>query len=102
MSALGTRIHMAAEGGGTAAQDGVQHFEMEPGEPLSAVLEKALSGCADDIGHFKGRPRHLLRAAACIALPRKRQRVERARSGVQALLRKVEIDCGLFQIAMTR
>jgi hypothetical protein len=32
--------------------------------------------------------------------PGEGQRVERARSSIQALLRKVEVDGGLFQIAM--
>ena len=91
---------MSAERGGAAAQDGVQHFEVQPGKPFSAVFEKALSGCADDVGHLDGRPRHLLRTVAGIVFPGEGQRVERARGSVQAFLRKVEIDGGLFQIAM--
>jgi hypothetical protein len=67
---------------------------------FSAVFEKALSGCADDVGHLDGRPRHLLRTVAGIVFPGEGQRVERARGSVQAFLRKVEIDGGLFQIAM--
>jgi hypothetical protein len=101
MSALLTRIHMAAERGGAAAQDGVQHLEMEPGKPLATAVEKARPSCADDVGHLNGRPRHLLRIVAGVAFPGKRKRVERARGSVQALLRKVEIDGGLFQIAVS-
>ena len=52
MSASGTCIHMCAERGGSAEQNGVQHFEMQPGEPLPALLVKALAGCADHIGHL--------------------------------------------------
>ena len=62
--------------------------------------KKLFSGCADHIGHLDGWPRHLLRTAAGVAIPRQRQRVERARGSVQVLLREVEIDGGLFQIAM--
>jgi len=102
MSALGTCIHMSAERGGAAAQDCVQYFEAQPGKPLLAALEEAFSGCADDIGHLNGRPRHLLGTVPRIVAPGKRQRVEGTRSGVQALLRKVEIDGGLFQIAMAQ
>src|ERR1700677_2818602 len=50
---------MSAERRGAAAQNCVHHLEMEPGEPLSAVFEKAFSGCADDVGHLDRRPRHL-------------------------------------------
>src|SRR6202011_4821442 len=61
---------------------------------------KALSGCADNVGHLDGRPRHLLRTVAGIVFPGQGQRVERARGSVQAFLRKVEIDGGLLQIAI--
>jgi hypothetical protein len=70
------------------------------GKPLLAALEQALSGCADHVGHLEGRPWHLLRTATRIAAPRKRQRVEGARDGLQVLLRKVEINGSLLQIAM--
>ena len=91
---------MSAERGRAATQNRVQNFQMEPAEPLLAALEEALSGCADHIGHLDRWPRHLGRTVAGIAIPRQGQRVERARGGVQVLLRKVEIDGGLFQIAM--
>ena len=61
MSAFRTRIHMPTECGGAATQDRVQYFEMQPGKPLLALLVKALSGCADHIGHLNWWPRHLLR-----------------------------------------
>src|ERR1700674_552047 len=102
ISASGTRIHMSAERGRAATQNRVENFQMEPGEPLLAALKEALSGCADHIGHLDRWPRHLLRAVSAIAIPCQRQRVERARGGVQVLLRKVEVDGGLFQIAMSQ
>src|SRR5262249_13435196 len=100
MSASGTRIHMSAERGRAATQNRVQNFQMEPGEPLLAALEEVLSGCADHIGHLDRWPRHLFRTVVGVAIPRQGQRVERAGGGVPVLLRKVEIDGGLFQIAM--
>src|SRR5580704_8567950 len=100
MSASRTCIHMSAERGRAATQNRVQNFQMEPGEPLWAALEEALSGCADHIGHLDRWSRHLLGTVPRVAIPRQRQRVERARRGVQVLLRKVEIDGGLLQIAM--
>ena len=93
---------MSAERCRAAAQDRVQYFQVQPGKPLLAALEESLSGCADHIGHLDGRPRHLLRIGAGIAFSRQRQRVERAGGGVQVLLRKVEINRGLFQIAMAQ
>ena|ERR1700680_5138565 len=93
---------MSAERGGSAAQNRVQHPQVEPGEPLLVALVEAWSCCADHIGHLNRWPRHLLRAAAGIAIPGKWQSIERTGGGVQVLLRKVEIDGGLFQIAMAQ
>jgi hypothetical protein len=93
---------MSAERLGSAAQDRVQHPHVEPGEPLLVALVEAWSCCADHIGHLNGWPRHLLRTAAGISTPGQWQSVERTGRGVQVLLRKVEIDGGLFQIAMTQ
>jgi hypothetical protein len=93
---------MSAERCRAATQDRVQYFQVQPGKPLLAALEEALSGCADHVSHLDGRPGHLLRIGACPAFPRQRQRVERAGGGVQVLLRKVEINRGLFQVAMAQ
>jgi hypothetical protein len=93
---------MSAKRGGTTEQNRVQHFKVQPGEPLLAVLEEALPCCADDIGHLDRRPRHLLRTTAVLAIFGQWQRVQRTGGRVQVLLRKVEIDSGLFQIAMTQ
>lgn len=102
MSALGTRIRVSAERGGAAAQDRVPHLQVQPGKPPLTALEEAFPGCAHHIGHLDRRPRHLFRTTGCIAFPRQRQGVQRARGGVQVLLRKMKIDGGLFQIAMAQ
>jgi hypothetical protein len=91
---------MSAERGRAATQNRVQNFQMEPTEPLLGALEEALSNCADDIGHLDRWPRHLLGTVAGVAILGQGQRVEWAGGGVQVLLRKMEIDGGLFQIAM--
>jgi hypothetical protein len=93
---------MSAERGGTAAQDRVPHFQVQPSKPPLAALEETFPGCADHVGHLDRWPRHLLCAVACIALPHEGQRVEWARGSVEALLRKMEVDSGLFQIAMAQ
>src|SRR5258708_37244106 len=93
---------MSAERGGSAAQNRVQHFQVQPGEPLLTALEEALTGCADDIGHLDGWPTYLLRVVTGLAMAGKCQRVERAGGGVQVLLRKVEINGGRLQIAMAQ
>jgi hypothetical protein len=46
VSALGTHIGVPAERRCTAAQDGVQHLQVEPGKPFLAALEETFSGCA--------------------------------------------------------
>jgi hypothetical protein len=40
MSAGGTLIQMATQRRRAAAQDGIDHFQMQPGKPLSAAVEK--------------------------------------------------------------
>ena len=59
MSAGGTLIQMATLRRGTAAQDGIDDFQMQPGKPLSAAVEKRVTRSADDIGQFQGWPGHL-------------------------------------------
>jgi hypothetical protein len=70
---------------------------MEPGQPLSTVLEKALSGRADDVGHLAG-GRGILRGAG--ARGEHRQSIERAGGCAQMPLRHVEINGGLLQITV--
>ena len=39
--ALGALVAMAAEGGGAATRDGVQHFDMRPVQPAPAPFDEA-------------------------------------------------------------
>ena len=102
MSATGTRIHMAAERGGSAAQNGGEDLQMQPGEPFPATIEEGVSGGADHVGHLDGWPQHLLRASAVVVFAAQGQSVERTGRGVQMLLGEVEIDRGLLQITMAQ
>jgi hypothetical protein len=61
MPATGTLIHMGAERGGSTAQDGGEHLQMQPGEPFPAALEEGVSRGADHIGHLDRWPGHLFR-----------------------------------------
>src|SRR5437016_3732221 len=58
---------------------------------------KAASCDADEIGHLEGRPAHLLllRGPAF-----QFQRVQRARGCLEVTLRKMQVNGGLFEIAM--
>ena len=56
MPAGGTLIHVAAECGGSAAQDRGEDSQMEPRQPFAAAIEEGISRCADNIGHLQGRP----------------------------------------------
>jgi hypothetical protein len=102
MSATGTRIHMAAERGGSAAQNGGEYLQVQPGEPFPAAIEEGVSGGAYYIGHLDGWPRHLFSATAVVTFATQGQSVERTGRSVQVLLGEVEIDGGLFQVAMAQ
>ena len=67
MPALGALVAMAAERGGAAARDGVQHFDMRPVQPAPAPFEEAGAAGANNISHLEGWPVHLL---ARFTLPR--------------------------------
>ena len=103
MPATGTLIQMPAERGRAAAFDGCQDLAVLAGEPVAAALEEFLSRDADEIGHLQRRPAHLFVLRRFIFLPsgRQRQRVQRTRGSAEMALRKVKVDGGLFQIAVT-
>ena len=67
MPALGALIAMAAEGGGAATRDGVQHFDMRPVQPAPAPFDEAGAAGANNISHLDGWLVHLL---ARLTLPR--------------------------------
>src|ERR1035438_9685651 len=88
---------MPAQCGGATPRDGQQHFDVFPADPLAASLEEASSCGADEIGHLQGRPAHLLLLYGAVF---QLQRVQGTRGGVKMALRKMQIDGGVFQIAV--
>jgi len=58
--AVGALKEMPTQGGGAAARDGSQHFDVLPGDPLAASFDECLSRGANQIGHLQWRPVHLL------------------------------------------
>src|SRR3984893_14710944 len=60
MPAASALIQMPAQCGGAPPRNGPQHFDVLPGDPLTASLEERSSRSADEIGHLQGRPAHLL------------------------------------------
>src|SRR5882762_6749682 len=60
MSAASALIEMSAEHGGTTPRHGQQHFDVLPGDPLTASFDECVSCGADQIGHLERWPVHLL------------------------------------------
>jgi len=60
LPAASALIDMTAECRGTTPRNGQQHFDMLPADPLAISFDKSGSCAADEIGHLKGRPTHLL------------------------------------------
>ena len=83
MPASRTLIRVSAERGGSAAQDGGEDFQVQPGKPSPAALKERISRCADHIGHFQRRPHHLLGLGRVSATGEDRQRIQRAGSGAE-------------------
>src|SRR5258708_30515492 len=59
MSAASAFVEMPTERGGATPRNGQQHFDMLPGDPLTASFDECVSRSADEIGHLKGWPVHL-------------------------------------------
>src|SRR5580658_1668436 len=91
---------MSAECGSASTQDGVQHFQMQPGEPLPALLVKTLSGCADHIGHLNRWPGHLSGTRWVGTGGKHRQGIQRTGSRADMPLRNMDIDRDLLQITV--
>jgi len=96
MPAAGALIEMTAECGGATARNGQQYFDVLPAEPLAISFDEGSSCAADEIGHLEGRPAHLFVPLLVFQL----QRVQRTRGRVEMTLGKMEVDGGLFEIAM--
>src|ERR1700746_793527 len=60
MSAASAFIEMPAERGGTTPRNSQEHFDVLPGDPLTASFDACASRSADQIGHLQGWPVHLL------------------------------------------
>jgi len=60
MSAARAFIEMPAERGGTTPGNGQEHFDVLPGDPLTASFDECVSRSADQIGHLEEWPVHLL------------------------------------------
>src|SRR5208282_4107845 len=91
-------VEMPAECGGTTPCNGQQHFDVLPTEPAAVSFEESSSRSADELGHLQRRPAHLFLPLLVFEL----QRIQRTRGSVQVALRKMQVDGGLFQIAMAQ
>ena len=60
MSAAGAFIEMSSERGGTTPRNSQEHFDVLPGDPLTASFDECVSRSADQIGHLEWWPAHLL------------------------------------------
>ena len=94
MSAAGALIEMPAECGGTTPANGQQHFDVLPPEPVAISFDERISRGADQIGHLKWWPGHLLflRRTAF-----ERQRIQRTRGRMQVTLGEMQIAGGYVQ-----
>jgi hypothetical protein len=94
---------MPAQGSGTTALDGRQHFEMLAGDPATTRFDEFLSRHPDEIGHLQRRPAHLFVSRRLVFLHRgcQRQRVEWTGRGAEVTVGKVKVDRRLFQILVT-
>jgi hypothetical protein len=58
MPAARTLIDVPTERGRSAGDDGGQDLQVQPSEPVPAVLEERGSRSVDQVGHLERRPRH--------------------------------------------
>jgi hypothetical protein len=94
---------MPAQGSGTAALDGRQHFPMLAGDPATTRFDELLPRRPDEIGHLQRRPTHLFVSGRLVFLPRgpQCQGVQGTGGGAEMAVGKVQVDRGLFQIVVT-
>src|SRR5216684_1260036 len=98
MPAARAFIEMTAECGGATPPNGQQHFHMLPADPLTVSFDECVACDADEIGHLQWWPAHLFVPLFVIQL----QRIQRTGSRVKMTLGKMQIDGGLFQIAVAQ
>ena len=58
MAAAVTLIAMSAERGRAAAFDGLEHFQLRPGQRVPVAIDEATAGSADNVSHLEGWPLH--------------------------------------------
>ena len=58
MAAAFALVAVSAECGRPAALNGSKHFQLWPGEELSAAIQESIAGPADDVSHLPGWPFH--------------------------------------------
>ena len=58
IAAARTLVAMSAQCRGAAACDGQEHFAMAPVNPAATGADKAITLCANDIGHLQWWPSH--------------------------------------------
>ena len=97
MSAASTLIEMSAEHGGATARNRQEHFDVLPGDPLTASFDEGVSRSADQIGHLEGWPIHLPVLWWSVF---QLQRVQRTPGRTEVTFREMEVNSGFFQIAM--
>ena len=86
MPATGALVEMTAQGGGTTAPNGSQHFNVLPAELVAISFQESRARAADEIGHLQGRPADLLlRCGPVLQL----QRVQRTRCRLEMACRKM-------------
>src|SRR5208282_2121414 len=98
MSAASAFIEMAAECGGATLPNGQQHFDVLPTDPLTVSFDECVARDADEIGHLQRRPAHLFVPVLVFQL----QRIQGTGGRVKMTPRKMQVDGGLFQIAMAQ
>jgi hypothetical protein len=97
MSAASALIEMSAERGSATPRNRQEHFDVLPGDPLTASFDEGVSRSADQIGHLQGWPIHLLVLWWPVF---QLQRVQRTPGRTEVTFREMEVDSGFFQIAM--
>jgi len=99
--AAGTLIQMPAESSRAATFDGCQDLTVLAGKPVTAAFDESLPRDTDEIGHLQWRPIPLfVLRRVFLSGGRQRQRIQRTGSGAEMTLRQVQVDGGLFQIAV--
>jgi len=94
----GALIEMTAECSGTTPRNGQQHFDVLPAEPLVISFDEGSSCAADEIGHLEGRPGSSIPPVS-VGLSASVS-PEDSPVAWRMTLGKMEVDGGLFEIAM--